>query len=203
MPLQQTYEMSHTLPTKPHNDELDSSLIVRGQQLPSKVIADLRTDHAGEVGAVCIYKGILLFSRDPALRSFAKRHLETEQSHLLRIKAWLSPANYSRLLPIWHFAGFLTGALPALFGARAVYATIEAVETFVDLHYEEQIQALASQPELLNLRETLQECQADEIHHRVEAASARGSLQLGFFLRLWCATVAWGSRNAVLVCRYI
>lgn len=187
----------------PATSEMCASVKNPGQQLPSQIVADLRTDHAGEVGAVCIYKGVLMFARDSALRNFAQHHLATEQNHLERIREWLPPEDYSRLLPIWKLAGFLTGALPALFGPRAVYATIESVETFVDLHYEEQVQALKAHPDLVLLRQTLQECQADEVAHRDEAASARGILKIGFCLRMWCAMVSWGSRNAVAVCRYI
>jgi len=183
--------------------ELYASLKVPGQQLPPKVVADLRTDHAGEVGAVCIYKGVLMFARDAALRDFAQHHLATELNHLKRVKEWLPPEHFSRLLPVWKLAGFLTGALPALFGPRAVYATIESVETFVDLHYEEQVQDLKAHPELVLLLQTLQECQADEVAHRDEAAAARGSFNKGICLRIWCAMVSWGSRNAVVVCRHI
>lgn len=183
--------------------ELCGSFKVPGAQLPAHVVADLRTDHAGEVGAVCIYKGVLMFSRDSALRDFAQHHLATELKHLMRVKEWLPPEHFSRLLPVWKLAGFLTGALPALFGPRAVYATIESVETFVDRHYEVQVQDLKSHPELLLLRQTLQECQADEVAHRDEAAASRGSLKMGFFLRIWCALVSMGSRNAVAVCRHI
>ena len=32
--------------------------------IPNFIIPDLRTDHAGETGAVFIYKGILLISKD-------------------------------------------------------------------------------------------------------------------------------------------
>ena len=174
-----------------------------GDQLPAWVFADLRTDHAGEVGAVCIYQGVLRFARDPALRSFAEHHLLTEQKHLRLISAWLPSSQHSRLLPIWRLAGFLTGALPALFGPKAVYATIEAVETFVDHHYEEQILALASQTELNDLRQTLLDCQADEVAHRDEAAVARGLSQTGWGLRIWCAMVGAGSKAAVSLIRFI
>ena len=174
-----------------------------GDQLPAWVFADLRTDHAGEVGAVCIYQGVLRFARDPALRSFAEHHLLTEQKHLRLISAWLPSSQHSRLLPIWRLAGFLTGALPALFGPKAVYATIEAVETFVDHHYEEQILALASQTELNDLRQTLLDCQADEVAHRDEAAAARGFVQSGWLLRAWCAMVGAGSKAAVSLIRFI
>jgi ubiquinone biosynthesis monooxygenase Coq7 len=179
------------------------ALLLAGDTLPKWVLADLRTDHAGEVGAVCIYQGVLRFARDPALRAFAEHHLATEQKHLRLIAAWLPAAEHSRLLPLWRLAGFLTGALPALFGPRAVYATIEAVETFVDHHYEEQVRALASQPALSDLRQTLLDCQADEVAHRNEAAAARGPGQSAWVLRAWCAMVGTGSKAAVALIRHI
>ena len=171
--------------------------------LPAEVLADLRTDHAGETGAVCIYHGVLRFARDPLLRAFAQRHLETEQAHLALIEAWLPKSERSRLLPLWHVAGWLTGALPALFGARAVYATIEAVEQFVDEHYGQQISQLTAYPALHSLRQTLLECQGDEIAHRNEAAAARGPGEFGAVLRAWRWIVDIGSRSAVTVCRRI
>ena len=100
-------------------------------------------------------------------------------------------------------AGFLTGALPALFGAKAVYATIEAVETFVNHHYEDQIRALAPHPDLSDLRQTLLDCQADEAAHRDEAAAAQGNTQSGWVLRSWCAKVGAGSKGAVALIRHI
>ena len=182
---------------------LGRALLRPGDLLPDWVLADLRTDHAGELGAVCIYRGVLRFARDPALRAFAQHHLATEQKHLILIEGWLPKSHYSRLLPVWRLAGFLTGAIPALFGPGAVYATIEAVETFVDRHYGEQVRALASQPDLIALRETLLDCQADEVAHRDEAATARGSDRLGMVLRVWCAMVGSGSRAAVALIRLI
>ena len=182
---------------------LRSVLLAPGDKLPAEVFADLRTDHAGELGAVCIYKGVLQFARDPVLRAFAKHHLVTEQKHLLLISDWLPKAEYSRLLPLWKLAGFLTGALPALFGSKAVYATIEAVETFVNHHYEDQIRGLESKPELSDLRQTLLDCQADEVAHRDEAAAALGSTRPNLVLRVWCAMVGTGSKAAVSLIRYI
>jgi 3-demethoxyubiquinol 3-hydroxylase len=174
-----------------------------GTHLHPQVLAELVTDHAGEVGAVCIYQGVLRIARDPALRAFAQRHLATEKNHLRQIETWLPPDHYSHLLPVWRLAGFLTGALPALLGPRAVYATIEAVETFVDYHYEEQIRVLATKPALSELRHTLLNCQADEVAHRDEATDARGPGKPGIALRAWCALVGAGSRGAVALCRYV
>lgn len=171
-------------------------------RLPREVVADLRTDHAGETGAVWIYRGVLQVSCDPALRRFAQRHLDTERSHLRCIEGWLAPGDRSRLLPLWRVSGWLTGALPALLGPRAVYATIEAVERFVDGHYGEQIERMRSDPLLWALRQDLERCRADEVAHRDEAAAAaRGAA--GMLLRGWTFTVDAGSRAAVAVCRRI
>jgi ubiquinone biosynthesis monooxygenase Coq7 len=137
------------------------------------------------------------------LRDFAEHHLATEQKHLRLISDWLPSAHYSRLLPLWRLSGFITGALPALFGSKAVYATIEAVETFVNHHYEEQILALASQPYLHDLRRTLLHCQADEVAHRDESAAARGPNRPNLVLRAWCAMVGTGSKAAVSLIRHI
>jgi ubiquinone biosynthesis monooxygenase Coq7 len=171
------------------------------------VLADLRSDHAGETGAVWIYRGILCFARDPSLRDFALRHRATEQEHLQRIAAWLPPPGRSRLLPLWRLSGWLLGALPALVGANAVYATVEAVERFVDRHYAEQIARLRSVPALHGLRQTLADCRDDELAHRDEAAAARSanspSGSPGILLRAWTWLVDAGSQAAVAVCRRV
>lgn len=170
--------------------------------LPADVLAELRTDHAGETGAVCIYWGVLAVSRDPALRVFATRHLATEQQHLRVVETWLPAARRSRLLPLWRISGWLTGALPALGGPRTVYATIAAVETFVDRHYQAQVDHLAALPALAALRADLEACRQDEAHHRDEAA-AHTTNPPGRLLRAWCALVGWGSERAVTVCRHV
>lgn len=169
--------------------------------LPAWLVADLRSDQAGETGAVFIYRGVLAISRDAALRAFAERHLATEQRHLGLIEACLPAASHSRLLPLWRVAGWLTGALPALFGPRAVYATIAAVETFVDQHYQAQVDRLAGQPAWAPLRELLDGCRRDEVDHRDEAASQAGPP--GLLMRAWCRLVGAGSAAAVTVCRHV
>lgn len=164
--------------------------------------AELRSDHAGETGAVCIYRGILAVTGDPDLRDFAGRHLLTEEEHLHRIAAILPKSRHSRLLPIWKIAGFLTGAMPALFGPRAVHLTIDAVETFVDRHYQRQIDRLRAEggdPALLAL---LRMCQEDEVEHRNEARGLHAG-QVGPLGRAWCWLVGAGSRAAVAAAKRI
>ena len=63
---------------------------------PDRLVADLRTDHAGETGAVMIYRGILASTRDPILKSFAQGHLATEAAHLAAIELLLAPRHRRR-----------------------------------------------------------------------------------------------------------
>lgn len=178
-----------------------NALSAVGVAVPADLVAELRTDHAGETGAVWIYRGILAVSRDAALREFAARHLATEQQHLALVCELLPARQRSLLTGPWRVAGFLTGALPALFGPRVVYATIAAVETFVDQHYEEQIRVLDGRPEHAALQALLRHCQADECDHRDEARARAGAVAHTPWLRLWCAVVGTGSALAVKVAR--
>lgn len=170
--------------------------------IPAWLIADLRSDHAGETGAVWIYRGILAVSRDAGVRAFAERHKDTEQGHLELLEEVLAPADRSRLLPIWRVAGFLTGFLPALFGPRAVYATIDAVESFVDHHYQAQLDRLDEARIEPALRALLAKCQEDEVHHRDEAREAAGPPP-GALLRAWAWMVGAGSKAAVAAARRV
>ena len=166
---------------------------------------ELRSDHAGETGAVSIYRGIAAVAKwrgNPDLQAFARMHGQTEAEHLALVETCLPVTMRSALLGPWRLAGWLTGALPALFGAHAVYATIEAVETFVDRHYQQQIDHLERHGGPDGLLELLLKCQADEQHHRDEAAVLAGSSR-HWLLKAWCWTVGFGSAAAVVLARRV
>nr|GIR52361.1 MAG: hypothetical protein CM15mP61_10700 [Gammaproteobacteria bacterium] len=184
--------------------ELSYKTNYRYYSLMNKLLESfLRSDHAGEVGAVYIYKGILSIAKDPALVEFSKRHLETEKEHLRKIEEVLPASKRSKLVGIWKVAGYLLGFLPSLFGPRIVFATIEAVESFVEDHYEEQLKYLRAQNDpdqaLIDL---LQSCQDDEIEHKNESAIKKRSTP-GFLLNFWMKIVGWGSSSAVKVAKII
>lgn len=170
--------------------------------LPPWLIADLRSDHAGETGAVYIYKGILAISRNDAVRAFAQRHLVTEEKHLSLLTSLLLPKQRTLLLPLWRVMGWLTGALPSVFGATAVFATVEAVETFVDQHYQNQIYRLSPAGPYSQLRQLLVDCQQDECSHRDEAAQLAGR-RLGLGLKMWQWVVGVGSQLAVICAKRV
>ena len=184
--------------------ELSYKTNYRYYSLMNKLLESfLRSDHAGEVGAVYIYKGILSIAKDPALVEFSKRHLETEKEHLRKIEEVLPASKRSKLVGIWKVAGYLLGFIPSLFGPRIVFATIEAVESFVEDHYEEQLKYLRAQNDpdqaLIDL---LQSCQDDEIEHKNESAIKKRSTP-GFLLNFWMKIVGWGSSSAVKVAKII
>jgi 3-demethoxyubiquinol 3-hydroxylase len=175
-------------------------------QSPDFMVADLRSDHAGETGAVWIYKGVLAGSKmrlrqDGELATFAQQHLQTEQKHLRTMQSYLPWRQRSRLITIWRFAGFLTGFLPSLISAKAVYATVAAVETFVEKHYEEQIAKLQHSP-YTGLLNTLKDFQADEVEHKHQATAAI-ERPISGVLKVWTFMVGFGSAQAVKLARLI
>ena len=179
----------------------------RASILPQTIVADLRTDHAGETGAVMIYCGILAVTRDDTVRAFAENHLATEARHLAAIEDVLPATRRSLALPLWRIAGWLTGALPALAGPRAVYAAIEAVETFVYRHYAAQVGRINTldphrrEPTLQALRTLLEHCREDETHIVTKLLRKR---MIGRTPGCeWTRLVAVGSAAAVAVRRRI
>ena len=165
--------------------------------IPNVIIPDLRTDHAGETGAVFIYKGILLVSKDKEIIEFAKNHLLTEKKHLELIEKLLPDNEKSKLLFLWKFLGLLTGLVPALIGKKFIYATIYYVESFVEKHYDEQILKLRKRKNSLKLIQFLETLKNDEVSHKEDSLKRFG--KLSFLLKIWGKIVEIGSKTAVSV----
>jgi len=187
---------------------------------PNWLQMELKTDHAGEFGAVEIYRGALLGARvrlyagigtDATKRmiSFCEHHITTEQAHFQAMEALVPQHQRTKLLLLWRWAARGLGFFPALFGARSLYWTVMAVEIFVEEHYMLQIERLRCEkrreqelPAMLKLLESF--C-ADEVAHRKEAVKALfgrddlapKELAPGPIICLWCVVVDFGSRAAV------
>ena len=195
--------------------------------LPAMMIPALRSDHAGETGAVWIYRAMLALNRDAGLRPLLEAHIDQEKEHLATFDTLLPWRCRSRLLPFWRLAGAFTGAVAGLAGRRGMLATIAAVERFVDRHYLEQIEQLealidpeqiaspacatgacgpsspADHAELLHLLKAFRD---DECRHRDEALQAldEGAAgDTGRALKVWCDLVERGSAIAVKAARAI
>ena len=170
--------------------------------IPAWLIDDLRTDHAGELGAVWIYRGALTGTRNQEITKFAAEHLETEKIHLRGIESLISARERSYLLPLWRLFGFLTGYIAVIFGPYAFYATVAAVETFVDQHYAIQIKRLKPDSTLAPICLQLEQFRLDEVRHKDESLERIGNVEHPV-LNLWCKLVTVGSRSAVAVSRRI
>ncbi len=167
------------------------------QKIPNFLIPYFRTNHAGETGAVFIYKGILYLSNNKDIVKFSNEHLQTEQGHLRKIEKILPKANYSKLLFLWKILGFLTGFIPVVLGKKFVYATIFSVESFVELHYQEQINLISKDKSLKYYQRLIKKLMHDEIEHKDQALNKIG--KLNFFHNIWGAVVRLGSIAAVKV----
>ena len=169
---------------------------------PRWLISDLRSDHAGETGAVWIYKGALWVARGDELRAEIRRHLAHEERHLAALEIILARHHRSRLLFPWWVCGMLLGIIGAALGARLHHVTVEAVETFVDQHYTDQIERLQGSAKFHATQQLLQVCRVDEISHCSEAAKLVGTTR-SFSMRIWGHIVGFGSRAAVFAARRI
>ncbi len=157
----------------------------------------LRVDHAGELGAVHIYRGQRAVLGGAPGRERIAGQLEEmeahEARHLARFETLLAERGVrpTLLTPFWRLAGFALGAGTALMGEKAAHACTEAVETVIGEHYANQVRELSlSQPALAA---ELSEFQAEELAHRdlaVEegARDAPGYPLLAAVIRAGCRT---------------
>jgi ubiquinone biosynthesis monooxygenase Coq7 len=152
----------------------------------------LRVDQAGEYGATRIYAGQLevLGDRHPASRLIARMAAE-EARHLRVFDAMLVDRGIrpTALQPVWNVAGRLLGAATALMSPEAAMACTAAVETEIDRHYRQQLDALGGEePELAA---TIAEFRDDELAHRDTAIAAGAEAAAGYpllstFIRAGC-----------------
>lgn len=161
----------------------------------------IRVNQAGEYGATRIYAGQLavMGDRHPMGREIA--HMaEQEERHREFFDQMIARRGVrpTALQPFWNVAGFALGAVTAAMGPRVAMACTAAVETEIDLHYQEQLEKLGdSDPEL---SDAVAEFRAEELEHR-DAAIAAGAESapayplLSFAIRAGCrAAIAISKR---------
>lgn len=138
----------------------------------------LRVDHAGEYGAVQIYRGQrAVFGALPhkqATADLIAAMEEGEARHLATFDALLAERRVrpTLLAPLWNAAGFGLGAATALLGEKAAMACTAAVEEVIEQHYAAQADEIAETDPALAA--TLQDFRADELGHK-QTAETRGA----------------------------
>ena len=161
----------------------------------------LRVDHAGELGAVHIYRGqAAVFSRargGERMASDMAEHEAGEQVHLSAFDAILTRESVRPTVftPLWRAAGFALGAATALLGEKAAHACTEAVESVIEQHYAEQIAEVSAREPALAAE--LARYRDDELAHR-DHAVAEGAREAPGYAVL-SAVVKAGCRAAIKV----
>jgi ubiquinone biosynthesis monooxygenase Coq7 len=159
----------------------------------------LRVDHAGELGAVAIYRGqravFAGLTNPPPIAGQLDEMQAHEDTHLaafdrLLVERGVRP---TVLTPAWRVAGFLLGAGTALMGEKAAHACTEAVESVIERHYADQIAELSErEPELVA---ELSRYRDDELAHRDQAIAGGAREAPGY--RLLSAVIGAGCRAAI------
>ena len=133
----------------------------------------LRVDHAGELGAVWIYRGQrAVFAAGAGHEGVAAQLAEMEAHEAVHLEAFDKflidrHVRPTLLAPMWRIAGFALGAATALMGEKAAHACTEAVETVIERHYAGQIEELEGrEPALAG---DLARFRDDELAHRDKA----------------------------------
>nr|WP_322097237.1 demethoxyubiquinone hydroxylase family protein [Pelagibius sp. Alg239-R121] len=156
----------------------------------------IRVDQAGEYGARRIYEGQLAVMGRNHPNSETVRHMhQQELRHLETFDRLVSERRVrpTALQPVWHIAGFALGAATAMMGDKAAMACTVAVEEVIDEHYAKQSERLDDDE--ADLRDTIEEFQAEELEHR-DTALEHGAEQAPGYEAL-SAAVKTGSRLAI------
>ena len=112
---------------------------------PGETLGDrvMKVDHAGELGAICIYTAQkwLAHWRAPDMVPELDGFLNHERSHRSRFAAELKARGMSRCRS-FHFCGiggWLLGAATGVLGRNAIAATTVAIERVVLAHMQQQL----------------------------------------------------------------
>lgn len=166
------------------------------------VASMIRVDQAGEYGAARIYAGQLavLGNRHPAARAILHMAAQ-EQRHLDRFNAIMAERGVRPTLlhPVWNAAGFALGAATALIGPEAAMACTAAIETEIDRHYGEQLDALGDDD--AELSQAIADFRAEEVEH-METAIAAGAERAPAY-PLMSLAIRMGCRAAIALSKRV
>lgn len=136
---------------------------------PGETLGDrvMKVDHAGEHGAICIYRAQRWFARwrAPEMVSELDDFLAHERGHRARFGEQLERRNQPRCRSYFWcgLGGFVLGAFTGLAGRQAIAATTVAIERVVLRHMNEQVESLSGVDE--SAATTLRQIIAEEQEH--------------------------------------
>ena len=162
----------------------------------------IRVDQAGEYGATRIYAGQLavMGTRTPVARAIAAMASQ-EDRHRKHFDAMIVRRGVRPTLlhPLWNVAGYGLGMATALIGPEAAMACTAAIETEIDNHYGEQLEALGdTDPEL---SAAITDFRADEVEHKATAMASGAERAPAY--PLMTAAIRLGCRIAIAASKRI
>jgi ubiquinone biosynthesis monooxygenase Coq7 len=161
----------------------------------------IRVDHAGEYGAVQIYRGQrAVFDRIQSkvhAASLIAEMEEGEQEHLATFDRLIAERQVRPTLmaPIWRVAGFGLGAATALLGEQAAHACTEAVEEVIEEHYGQQGEELRGVDN--ELKHIVDRFREEEIAHKDTAVEQGARNAPGY--PVLSAVIKFGCRAAIRI----
>ena len=146
----------------------------------------LKVDHAGEHGAVSIYRAQRWIARwrAPELVPQISEFMAHEQGHRSLFAAELERRRIRRCrsFHLCGLGGLFLGFVTGLIGARAIALTTEAVESVVLSHLEHQLSELrTSDPAAANVVKQI--VAEEQEHHDLSAQQLHGTTWLDRILR--------------------
>jgi 3-demethoxyubiquinol 3-hydroxylase len=144
--------------------KVDKPLTTREALTVARIV---RVNHAGEYGAIRIYRAQISLARRlyPDIAHDLGEMLDHEIRHCTIFSAAM-PARHSRpcrLISLWSTGGALLGFLTALTGRQGIWTCTAAVEAAVHRHLDDQLGFLATRDR--DLHDAIRNIRVEELSH--------------------------------------
>lgn len=138
----------------------------------------LKVNHAGEYGAIRIYRAQIWIARRqcPDVVAFLEETLGHEIDHCSLFLGAMPErrARPCRIMALWGHGGLILGLLTALLGRQGIWICTAAVEATVHRHLEDQLLFLRNRdPDLYSLIQAIQGQELMHLSHAEERIGAR------------------------------
>jgi 3-demethoxyubiquinol 3-hydroxylase len=138
----------------------------------------LKVNHAGEYGAIRIYRAQLWVARRlyPDVAAFLEETLAHEIRHCAMFREAMSQksARPCRVMSLWGNGGLILGFFTSLLGRQGIWICTAAVESTVHKHLDDQLHFLRGRDEeLRSLIFSIREEEAAHMHHALVRIAAR------------------------------
>ena len=163
----------------------------------------IRVNHAGEYGAVEIYKNQIKQTHNEDIKSIFENMYEGEKIHLEYFINQIRLRNIrpTIMLPFWKLLGSFFGSMTAKYGTNFAMLLTENVETVIDQHYTEQLSLLSYLSDEDDLIYNIQKFRKEELEHKTIAID-NGSQSTPMY-NIISITVKYGCNIAIYISKKI